>query len=121
MGALYAKNQQWNDALILNAAGRICDATIANVFIIKNEVIYTCPLHEGCVAGIMRRHLLLNLADNGFTIREQEITVDNLLSADEVFLTNAIKGIRWISHCNEIVYKSHITASIFKKMLKKMI
>lgn len=119
MGALHAKKQQWNDALILNAAGRICDATIANVFIIKNETIYTCPLQEGCVAGIMRKHLLLNLADNGFAIHEREITVDALLSADEVFLTNAIKGIRWVSHCNGAVYKNQVTTRIFKKMLKK--
>jgi branched-chain amino acid aminotransferase len=120
MGALYAKKHQWNDAFILNTAGRICDATIANVFIIKNEILYTCPLYEGGVAGIMRRYLLANLATNGFTVKEEPITVEDLLAADEVFLTNAIKGIRWVSHCGEIVYKNRVTTSIYKKLLKNM-
>jgi branched-chain amino acid aminotransferase len=118
MAALYAKKQLWNDAFILNTADRICDTSIANVFIIKNEILYTCPLNEGCVAGIMRRYLLERLPVLGFTVRETEISVANLQSADEVFLTNAIKGIRWVSHCETTVYTNHFTTSIFKKLFK---
>jgi branched-chain amino acid aminotransferase len=118
MAALYAKKQQWNDAFILNTDGRVCDASIANVFIIKNEILYTSPLTEGCVAGIMRKHLLENLALNGFTIQEQEISVDNLLAADEVFLTNAIKGIRWVGHCGTATYTNQFTTRIFTRLLK---
>jgi branched-chain amino acid aminotransferase len=120
MGALYAKKNKWNDALILNTAGRICDSTIANIFIVKNEIIYTCPLTEGCVAGIMRKYLLENLQQNGFAIKEKEIFVQDLNEADEVFLTNVIKGIRWVSHCGDTVYKNSLTNSIFNKLLKNL-
>jgi branched-chain amino acid aminotransferase len=120
MSALHAKKNKWNDALILNTAGRICDATIANVFIIKNEIVCTCPLTEGCIEGIMRRYLLENLVMNGFIIKEQEITIEDLLSADEVFLTNCIKGIRWVSHCGDAVYSRQITTRIFQKIVEKL-
>jgi branched-chain amino acid aminotransferase len=120
MAALHAKKQKWNDAFLLNAADRICDATIANIFIIKNEIIYTCPLQEGCVAGIIRRFLLEYLPAHGLSFQEKRITVDDLLAADEVFLTNSIKGIRWVSHCGGAFYSNHLTKIIFGKLLKKL-
>jgi len=119
MAALYAKKQQWNDAFLLNTGERVCDATIANIFIIKDETIYTCPLQEGCVAGIMRRFLLENLPANGFSLQEKKITVEDLLAADEVFLTNTIKGIRWVGHCDGSSYGNRLTKIIFDKLLKK--
>ncbi|MEO6317098.1 MAG: aminotransferase class IV [Chitinophagaceae bacterium] len=119
MAALHVKKQRWNDAFLLNTAGRICDATIANVFMIKNKIIYTAPLLEGCIAGVMRRFLLENLPERGFAVEEQIITETDLLGADEVFLTNAIKGIRWVSHCHDANYTNHLTTSIFDKLLKK--
>lgn len=120
MAALHARRNRWNDALVLNTSGRVCDATIANVFIVKNEIVYTCPLSEGCVAGIIRRYLLQHLEIHGFTVQQQAITVDDLYTADEVFLTNTIKGIRWISHCGPAVYTNRLTTSIFNKLLKKI-
>ena len=94
MAALHAKKQQWNEAFVLNTE-RVCDATIANIFIIKNEVIYTPSLKEGCVAGIMRRFLLENLPLHGFrTTAEASITPEDLLAADEVFVSNAVRGLR---------------------------
>jgi branched-chain amino acid aminotransferase len=120
MGALHAKRNKWNDAFILNTTGRVCDATIANVFTVKDGVIYTCPLTEGCVAGITRKYLLQNLAKNGFVVKEQDMTVDDLLAADEIFLTNSIKGIRWVSYCEDNAYKNEITAQVFSKLLKSL-
>ena len=119
MAALQAKKQQWNDAFVLNTAERICDATIANVFFIKNEIIYTCPLKEGCIAGIMRRFLLERLPAFGFSVQEKTISEEDLLTADEVFLTNAIKGIRWVGNCGSSGYSNQLTKIIFDKLLKK--
>lgn len=119
MAALYAKKQHWNDALLLNAAGRICDASIANVFVVKNNCISTPPLEEAGVAGIMRRFMVENLPAKGFQIKEAPVTIADIKSADEVFLTNAIQGIRWVSHCGETVYDNRLTKNIFASLLKK--
>jgi len=119
MAALHAQKNRWNDAILLNTAGRVCDTSIANLFIIKNEIIYTSPLTEASVAGTMRRFLLENLPANGFSVQEKPITEADLYSADEVFLSNAIKGIRWVGHCGDSTYNWPLTKAIFHKMLKK--
>ena len=119
MAALHAKNQQWNEAFLLNTAARICDATIANIFIIKNNTIYTPSLQEGCVEGIMRRFLLENLPLHGFRVKEASISPEDLLAADEVFVTNAVRGLRWVKECGPGKYTNRITTQIFARLLKK--
>lgn len=91
MASLYAKEKKWNDALILNHGGGIADSCIANLFWIKNEIVYTVPLSEGPVQGVMRRYLCEQV-----NIIEKPVTPNELLEADEIFLTNAVKGIQWV-------------------------
>jgi branched-chain amino acid aminotransferase len=112
MAAIYAKENQLNDCLLLNESGNIADATTANLFIIKDGMITTPALSEGCVNGVMRRHLLERLKgeDRGFKTEESIITIDNLLHADEVFLTNAIKGIRWVKRFRGTTYGNTISS-----------
>ena len=113
MAALKAKKEKWNDALVLNTFGRICDATIANIFLVKNEIIYTPVLSEGCVAGVLREYLIRQLAVTGFTCIEKEITTDELLLADEVFLTNSIHNLRWVQRINDTVFINTVTQKIY--------
>jgi len=113
MAALEAKKEKWNDAILLNSHGRICDSTIANIFVIKNETVYTPALSEGCVAGIMRKYILDNLAATGFVCNEKEISVDELLNADEVFLTNSIYNIRWVKSINDKTFVDTIIQKIY--------
>lgn len=114
MAAIWAKENKLNDALILNQHDRICDSTIANVFWIKDNTIFTPPLNEGCVAGVMRKKILeLPIRNSDHLIQEAVLTQEILLQADEVFLTNAITGIRWVKECGGKVYKSTITSKIF--------
>jgi branched-chain amino acid aminotransferase len=113
MAALHAKKQKWNDAIVLNNFGRICDSTIANIFFIKNEIIYTPALSEGCVAGVMRKHVLHELTAAGFTCIEKEITIEELLGADEVFLTNSIYNIRWVKSIDAANFGNAVTQKIY--------
>jgi branched-chain amino acid aminotransferase len=112
MAALYAKENKLNDCLLLNEQGNIADATTSNLFIIKNGVITTPALSEGCVNGVMRRHLLegVKIKGEGFRVVESIITIDNLLHAEEVFLTNAIKGIRWVKQFRDKTYGNTISS-----------
>ena len=119
MGAMYARQNGLGDCLILNQYGRIADATIANVFWIKSGVIHTPPIEEGCVAGVTRRFLLQQLPAAGYTINEQPLTPDDLLSADEVFLTNAVRGIRAVGKCRNRSYLSSLTKEIHSLLMEK--
>ncbi len=114
MAAIWAKENKLNDALILNKHDRICDSTIANVFWIKDNNIFTPPLSEGCVAGVMRKRILeLATRNSDHIIQEAVLTQEILLQADEVFLTNAVTGIRWVKECRSKVYKNTISSKIF--------
>jgi len=119
MAAVWAKESKLNDALILNQHNRICDATIANVFWIKDDKVYTPPLSEGCVAGVMRRNIL----DSGSwipdcTINEAALTKDILLDADEVFLTNATTGMSWVKQFRNKMYINTITSKLFANLVQ---
>jgi branched-chain amino acid aminotransferase len=98
MAALFAKKQKINDCILLNSYDRICDSVIANIFIIKDEKIFTPPLSEGCVAGVMRRWMIEKFDLKPYEVIEQKLTVNDILSADEVFLTNAISHVRWVKN-----------------------
>ena len=117
MAALYAKENKLNDCLLLNSHDRICDATIANIFWVKSETVFTPPLREGCVAGVMRRYLMEKMRASGQTILEEELETGNLENADEVFLTNAIYGIRWVSQFREKVYEKKIIEKLFTEFV----
>lgn len=114
MGALYAQKNKWNDSLILNSHGRICDATIANVFCLKNKRILTPALNEGCVAGVMRRNLVTSLPQAGFIVEEIALEISDLMNADEIFLTNAIHGIRWVKEFQEKTYSDVVAQRLFQ-------
>jgi branched-chain amino acid aminotransferase len=113
LAALLAKKEKWNDAVLLNTTGNICDSTIANIFIVKGELVFTPALSEGCVAGVMRQALLQFLKTNQFEIEEKAITINDLLNADEVFFTNSIYNIRWVQSIGNTNYGNAFTQKIY--------
>ena len=117
MAALWTKEQHLNDAILLNPYNRVADATIANVFIIKDGIVKTPGLSEGGINGIMRRYLLNQLPEIAVPVEESMLTMDDLLEADELFLTNSIYGIRWVKQLRDKMYGNSITALISKKLV----
>ena len=113
LSELYAKENGLDDALVLNAASNICESSKATVFLIRNEEVYTPALNQGCINGVMRRHLIGELKKTGVQIRQQEITEEDLLLADEVFLTNAIIGMRWVEQFKNRTYSKKICQSLY--------
>lgn len=114
MGALWAKQHHLNDAILLNPYDRIADATIANVFIVKDGVIKTPALTEGPVNGVMRRHLLRIIREANMPVEEGMLSVIELMEASEVFLTNAIHGIKWVKQIGENNYTNQLSAKLFR-------
>jgi branched-chain amino acid aminotransferase len=115
MAALWAKAHKMNDVLLLNPYDRICDATIANVFIVKGGVIKTPALTEGCIDGVMRKYLLEKMREAGIPVEETQIGVEEVLGASEVFLTNSVFGIRWVKTLGKSSYTNEMSALLFKK------
>jgi branched-chain amino acid aminotransferase len=109
MAASQAKQKLWNDALVLNTSGHIIESAIANVFWVKNNHLFTPPLSEGCVAGVMRRHILATIG----SVSEVPLTTQELHAADEVFLTNAIKPIRWVKEIDNTSFQKSYALKLF--------
>ncbi|MDB5200271.1 MAG: hypothetical protein JWO92_2234 [Chitinophagaceae bacterium] len=103
MAALYAKKNNVDDCILLNNNNRVCDTTIANIFIIKDDIIYTPPLSEGCIAGVMRRFVIEKIKSD-FKIVEKPLSIEEVENADEVFVTNSIRGIRWVKQLGKTKY-----------------
>jgi branched-chain amino acid aminotransferase len=116
----WAKKKQLNDAVVLNAFDRIADTTIANLFIVSDGIIKTPALSEGCIAGVMRKHLLKSCRDEGLPIEETQITVDDLQNANEVFLTNIIRGVKWVKSVGDAGYTFKTSDLLYNKFIKPL-
>jgi branched-chain amino acid aminotransferase len=96
LAGLFRKQQGFDEVILLNQEGRLCETLSSNIFVCYNNAIYTPALSEGCVDGTMRRAVIKIAKEMGKTIVEAKIQPQILLEADEIFLTNAIKGIQWV-------------------------
>ena len=113
MAALHAKKINVDDCILLNNYNRICDTSNANIFIIKEGIIYTPPLSEGCIAGVMRRFIIEKYLHSDFKVIEKPISIEALENAEEIFVTNSIKGIRWVKQFRNLEYKNKVIQRIY--------
>ncbi|HPG11096.1 MAG TPA: aminotransferase class IV [Chitinophagaceae bacterium] len=118
MGAKYASENGLDDSIILNSEERVADTTIANLFLINGNQIITPALAEGCVGGVMRRYLVEKMRDQEIDVKETRVTVSDVENADEIFLANAVRGIRWVGRMGEKEYQNKIGKDIFERFVK---
>ena len=105
MAGIYSKEKEFDDCLILNNDGNIVETISSNIFLIKGSTLSTPALKDGPVAGVMRKQILRIANSVGFQINHEEsVTIEKLLNADEVFLTNCISGIKWVAAFREKRY-----------------
>ena len=81
-----------DDAILLNTAGRIAESTVANVFVLVDGFLLTPPVGDGALPGVMRGEAI-KLAH----AEEKPLSLEMLMRASEVFLTNAL-GLRPVTH-----------------------
>ncbi len=118
---LYAKQSFFKECLVLNTRNFIADGSKTNIFIVKDKDVYTPALTEGCVDGVMRRFIIDELNKIGNIVKQTEIDIDLLLSADEVFLTNAIQGMQWAKKFRTKIYTHEIVRQIFNSVFSPIV
>lgn len=89
---------EWQDefaeGLLLDAQGRVVEATVSNLFVVKNNQLYTPDLSVAGVAGIMRKTIIEKLAPAlGLACQIVDMELDFVRGADEIFLCNSVYGI----------------------------
>lgn len=108
----YKRLQGLGECMILNQFGRVAETISSNIFIYRNEVIYTPPLTEGCIAGTMRTRVLELAAQAGYRTEEKPLFEKEIHEAEEVFITNAIQGIKWVGSYKERRYFNFVTRKL---------
>lgn len=96
LAGIYATENQFDTVLLFNEQGNVAESFNANIFIISGDEILTPALTEYCLDGVMRQYVLDKLRNLGYPIRETIITESDLEYADEIFISNATRGIAWI-------------------------
>lgn len=99
---ILAANHAWkyrlDDVLLQNDKKNIIEATSSNLFVVKNNTIYTPDLSQGCVAGIMRKQIIKICKKQQLKINHEcQLKLNHIETADEIFLTNAAVGIKWVA------------------------
>jgi len=110
----FAKNNGFDDAVILNSRGNICEASSSNLFMVQKGVLFTPALSQGCVAGTKRRELLGILPSLGFQVEETIITKDMIFEMEEIFLTNALRPIRPVICIDNTYYSRELTGMLVR-------
>ena len=97
---------EWRDAsvaegVMLDTEGQVIECTAANLFWVKDRVLYTPDLSNSGVAGVMRAEVLERAEARGVQTEIGFFSPQTLFAADEVFLTNALTGILPVSNIDE--------------------
>jgi branched-subunit amino acid aminotransferase/4-amino-4-deoxychorismate lyase len=109
MASICANDLGLDDLFLTNDKGNILESGSFNIFIVSNGVLYTPGLEEGCIAGTMRMQIINLAVKNNIKIYECSILPQNLLSADEMFFTNAIRGINWVGAYRTKRYQNNMS------------
>lgn len=96
MAGLYKKQRKLDDVFMLNQNGFLCESMSSNVFVVYDKQIYTPALTEGCVSGVMRSVVMDLAKSKDIDIVEAQLNPEVLKEAEEVFVSNAVGGIRWV-------------------------
>ncbi|MCE4051793.1 MULTISPECIES: aminodeoxychorismate lyase [Bacillaceae] len=93
------------EGLFLTKEGYVAEGITSNLFWIRNGILYTPSVETGILNGITRRFILALAAQSGLEVREGLYKQENLLEADEVFITNSIQEIVAIKSIGSESYK----------------
>ncbi len=78
------------EAIWFTLDNRLAEGCISNVFLVKDSVLYTPPINTPVLPGVARKTVCLLARQNSIKLTEKDLTIDDLLGADEIFLTNVI-------------------------------
>lgn len=120
LAAIHRQKNKLDDCLLINWKSRVIESIDSNFFVVEDGVVKTPPLAEGCVEGIMRKHILSMLDEMGITSQEVPMTLEDLFRAEELFLTNAIHGIKWVEQYKSKTYKLDIAKRLSEKLNRSL-
>ena len=115
--SIFANENGLDNCLLLNDSKNVIEALQGNFFMLKGNVLTTPPVSEGCLNGVMRKQILtLALKIVDLEVVEEVISPFDLQKADELFITNVIKGIQPITKYR----KKEFTTDLASKLVRNL-
>lgn len=114
-----ALSQGCDEAFLLNTASNIADGSVSNIYLVKNQQIFTPLITDGALPGVVR-NILLTEFNSIFQITEKSISPEELMLADEIFLTNALMGVKSVCKVNEHQFHSFEVTSHIEIALREI-
>ncbi len=93
VASIYASENGFDNCILLNKDKLVSEFINSNLFIIKDEKIYTPTLKSGCLNGVLRKNLFKILSSSPFELCEQDLSTFDITQSDEIFGTNIAQGI----------------------------
>lgn len=88
-----AHKEGYDEVVLLNERGEVSECTAANIFVVKGDKVLTPPLSSGCLEGVTRGVLMEIASEAGTSVGEQTLRMEDLYSADEVFVTSTNRNV----------------------------
>jgi branched-chain amino acid aminotransferase len=101
-----ALNNGYDEAIMLNYHGKVTEGSAENIFVVKNNEIFTPPLTSGILQGITRDSVIDIIRADGGTLIEKSLDRDDLYSADEIFMTGTAAEVKSVTQLNDVVIGS---------------
>jgi branched-subunit amino acid aminotransferase/4-amino-4-deoxychorismate lyase len=121
MAGIWARDNHYDDCLILNHKNTIIESHDSNLFVVKNEVLCTPSPAQGCLDGVMRKQILLMAKKIGIQTEENCILSEQtLLESEEIFFTNAIDGIIWVQAFRQRRYFNKMSKMLCEHLNKEV-
>lgn len=116
-GSIFAEENGYQNCLVMNEAKNVAEALQGNLFMLTGTTLVTPPLADGCLNGIMRKQILaITRKMENLEVVEQSISPFDLQKADELFITNVIKGIQPITKYRKKEYKTDFASEVLKRL-----
>lgn len=115
--SIFASENGLDNCLLLNDSKNVVEAIQGNIFMLVGNKLVTPPVSEGCVNGVLRKQLLkLAKTIEGVEVAEEVISPFDLQKADELFVTNVIKGIQPITKYRKKTFKTDLSQKLVSKL-----
>lgn len=120
MAGIYKEQMRLDEVFILNQNGFLCETISSNVFLVYKGELFTPALSEGCIGGVMRQVVMQLAKKFDLPMIEAQINAEILNEAEEVFITNATKGIQWVMGFNRKRYFNEVSRFLIDKLNKEV-
>jgi branched-chain amino acid aminotransferase len=120
-GSIYAYENGLDNCILLNDSKNVVEALQGNIFMLTGNKLITPPVSEGCLNGVMRKQILeLAKKIEGIEVAEEIISPFDLQKADELFITNVIKGIQPITKYRKKEFSIEISKTLTTTLNKSL-